>query len=89
MRLTLSFHRSVSSTPTVRAISFCSTSAKRSADLFLSHAVFGANFDKVSATAYYPTKPNTAFGGGSLSNFKIDKNSKWALPSISPPRAQS
>ncbi|GAA6026994.1 hypothetical protein JCM8097_006024 [Rhodosporidiobolus ruineniae] len=36
---------------------------------------FGAHFDKIDATAYYPTKPNTAFGGGSLTNVEIKKNS--------------
>ncbi|GAA5978865.1 hypothetical protein JCM11641_003594 [Rhodosporidiobolus odoratus] len=36
---------------------------------------FGADFDKISATAYYPTKPTTAFGGGSLNNVNIKKNS--------------
>ncbi|GAA5862251.1 hypothetical protein JCM8547_007783 [Rhodosporidiobolus lusitaniae] len=36
---------------------------------------FGANFDKIDATAYYPLKPDTAFGGGSMSNVDIKKNS--------------
>jgi hypothetical protein len=41
------------------------------------YIVFGANFDKISATAYYPTKPDDAIGGGTLNDVKIPKNSKW------------
>ncbi|GAA5822372.1 hypothetical protein JCM10212_004628, partial [Sporobolomyces blumeae] len=40
---------------------------------------FGAKFDKISATAYYPTKPNDAIGGGSLSNVDIPKNSNSTI----------
>ncbi|GAA5844711.1 hypothetical protein JCM5353_005833 [Sporobolomyces roseus] len=40
---------------------------------------FGANFDKISATAYYPTKPNDAIGGGSLDNVDIPKNSNSTI----------
>ncbi|KAK4058902.1 hypothetical protein OIO90_000348 [Microbotryomycetes sp. JL221] len=36
---------------------------------------FGATFGKVTATAYYPTKPNTAFGGGELEDVRIPKMS--------------
>lgn len=39
-------------------------------------AVFGAHFSRVHATAYYPTKPNDAVGGGTLTNFDIKKHSK-------------
>ncbi|CEQ39921.1 SPOSA6832_01480, partial [Sporobolomyces salmonicolor] len=42
-------------------------------------AVFGANFDRIDATAYYPTKPNTAVGGGSLSNVDIKKYSNTTI----------
>ncbi|GAA5947243.1 hypothetical protein JCM3765_001587 [Sporobolomyces pararoseus] len=40
---------------------------------------FGANFDKISATAYYPTKPSDAIGGGTLSDVKIPKNSNSTI----------
>lgn len=40
--------------------------------------VFGASFDKISATAYYPTKPDDAIGGGTLDDVEIPKNSKCA-----------
>ncbi|GAA5930806.1 hypothetical protein JCM1841_000191 [Sporobolomyces salmonicolor] len=40
---------------------------------------FGANFDRIDATAYYPTKPNTAVGGGSLSNVDIKKYSNTTI----------
>ncbi|KAM0792277.1 hypothetical protein ACM66B_004968 [Microbotryomycetes sp. NB124-2] len=36
---------------------------------------FGASFSKVTATAFYPTKPNTAFGGGELEDVRIPKMS--------------
>ncbi|GAA5868279.1 hypothetical protein JCM1840_005623 [Sporobolomyces johnsonii] len=40
---------------------------------------FGANFDQIDATAYYPTKPDTAVGGGSLSNVDIKKYSNTTI----------
>lgn len=40
---------------------------------------FGANFDKISATAYYPTKPDDAIGGGTLNDVKIPKNSNSTI----------
>ncbi|GAA6023680.1 hypothetical protein JCM10207_008747 [Rhodosporidiobolus poonsookiae] len=36
---------------------------------------FGAKFNKIDATAYYPLRKDTAFGGGSLTNVEIKKNS--------------
>lgn len=39
-------------------------------------AVFGAHFNRVDATAFYPTKPNEAIGGGTLKDFSIKKYSK-------------
>ncbi|KAK4053774.1 hypothetical protein OIV83_001430 [Microbotryomycetes sp. JL201] len=36
---------------------------------------FGATFSKVTATAYYPTKPSSAFGGGELEDVRIPKMS--------------
>ncbi|BGP22877.1 hypothetical protein JCM10295v2_001768 [Rhodotorula toruloides] len=36
---------------------------------------FGADFNSIDATAYYPTKPTSAIGGGSLTNVLIKKNS--------------
>jgi len=50
--------------------------AIRSLSLMFLYLVFGANFDKISATAYYPTKPDDAIGGGTLNDVKIPKNSK-------------
>ncbi|GAA5841560.1 hypothetical protein JCM11251_001260 [Rhodosporidiobolus azoricus] len=40
---------------------------------------FGADFDRISATAYYPTKPNSQFGGGTMNNVEIKKNSNSTL----------
>ncbi|GAA5888040.1 hypothetical protein JCM6882_000259 [Rhodosporidiobolus microsporus] len=40
---------------------------------------FGADFDRISATAYYPTKPNSQFGGGAMNNVDIKKNSNTTL----------
>ncbi|GAA6006391.1 hypothetical protein JCM11491_004938 [Sporobolomyces phaffii] len=40
---------------------------------------FGANFDQISATAFYPTKPNVAIGGGTLRDVKIPKNSNSTI----------
>ncbi|BGP13929.1 hypothetical protein JCM10213_002573 [Rhodosporidiobolus nylandii] len=40
---------------------------------------FGADFDKIDATAYYPLKPSTSFGGGSMENVNIKKNSNTTL----------
>lgn len=45
-------------------------------DAFHGSAVFGAHFSRVDATAYYPTKPNEAVGGGTLKDFDIKKHSK-------------
>ena len=41
------------------------------------------NFNRIDATAYYPTKPSSAIGGGSLTNVQIKKNSKF-VPSLLP-----
>ncbi|KAG0666579.1 hypothetical protein C6P46_004245 [Rhodotorula mucilaginosa] len=40
---------------------------------------FGAHFSRVDATAYYPTKPNEAVGGGTLKNFDIKKHSNSTI----------
>ncbi|GAA5900354.1 uncharacterized protein JCM6883_002819 [Sporobolomyces salmoneus] len=40
---------------------------------------FGASFDKISATAYYPTKPDDAIGGGTLDDVEIPKNSNSTI----------
>ncbi|GAA5871667.1 hypothetical protein JCM3774_003012 [Rhodotorula dairenensis] len=40
---------------------------------------FGAHFSRVHATAYYPTKPNDAVGGGTLTNFDIKKHSNSTI----------
>jgi hypothetical protein len=39
--------------------------------------VFGAKFSKISAQAYYPSKPNSQFGEGELTDVEIKKNSKY------------
>ncbi|GAA5989393.1 hypothetical protein JCM10908_001289 [Rhodotorula pacifica] len=40
---------------------------------------FGAHFSRVDATAYYPTKPSEAVGGGTLTNFDIKKHSNSTI----------
>lgn len=41
--------------------------------------VFGADFDTISADAFYSTAPTIPFGGGSLSNVDIPKNSRTTI----------
>ncbi|GJN88490.1 hypothetical protein Rhopal_001456-T1 [Rhodotorula paludigena] len=40
---------------------------------------FGADFDKIEATGYYPTKPNDKIGGGEMKNVEIKKYSNTTL----------
>lgn len=40
---------------------------------------FGAHFNRVDATAFYPTKPNEAIGGGTLKDFSIKKYSNSTI----------